>query len=136
MVALQGLGLDGASLAVWPLDMKPYTLDALSAAPYVEYALPMEPGKNHIEVRCLPSFPINTDYDLRVALSIAGGSPTLHSLKTVAMKGKWHTTVVQGFSEAATDFECSRKQTVRLRVSLMDPGVVVSAIRITPSAGN
>jgi len=136
VVALPGLGLDGSSLAVWPLDMKAYTLDALSAAPYVEYALPMEPGKNHIEVRCLPSFPINTDYDLRVALSVDGGSPTLHSLKTVAMKGKWHTTVVQGFSEAATDFTCSHKQTIRLRVSLMDPGVVVSAIRITPSADN
>ena len=128
---IEGLGINQSSLTVWPLNMTAYRSNQVAQAPYVEYEVPVKPGKNHIEVRCLSNFPINTNYDLRVALAIDGGSPTVVSLKTVAMEGKWNTTVAQGYNDAALDYEGTEAKTVTLRVSLLDPGVVVSEIRNT-----
>ena len=47
------------------------------------------------------------------------------------MEGQWHTTVAQGYNDAAIDYESSAERTVTLRVSLLDPGVVISEIRNT-----
>ena len=129
MTRLDGLGTGKASITVWPLDMKAYTSTA--QAPYAEYQVPVKAGKNHIEVRCLPTFPVNTTYDLRVAIAVDGKTPVTSSLKTVAMEGRWNTTVIQGYNEAAVDYESATEKTVTVRVSFMDPGLVVSEIRNT-----
>ena len=130
--AIEGLGLGQASITVWPLDMKAYAANEVADAPYAEYSIPVSAGMNKIEVRCLPTFPINTDYDLRLAATIDGAAPTIHSLKTVAQQGKWNTTVLQGYNDVTLDYESDREKTVTLRISLLDPGVVVSEIRSTP----
>ncbi|MCR4957014.1 MAG: glycosyl hydrolase 115 family protein [Prevotella sp.] len=135
---IEGLGINKSSLTVWPLDMTAYNTSSASAqdeAPFVEYEVPVKKGKNHIEVRCLSNFPINTNYDLRVALTVLDGSaaqsPVITSLKTMAMEGKWHTTVAQGYNDAAIDYVSGQEKTVTLRIALLDPGVVVSEIRNT-----
>ena len=129
MTQLDGLGIGKSSITVWPLDMKAYTSTA--QAPYAEYQVPVKKGKNHFEVRCLPTFPINATYDLRVAVAIDGKTPVISSLKTVAMEGKWNTTVIQGYNESSVDYESAEEKNVTVRVSFMDPGLVVSEIRNT-----
>ena len=129
VTALDGVGVGKASLTVWPLDMKAYA--NVAQAPYAEYQVPVKAGRNHIEVRCLPTFPLNATYDLRVAVAVDGGVPVVTSLKLVATKGKWNTTVVQGYNEAAVDYESQEDRMVSVRVSFMDPGLVVSEIRNT-----
>lgn len=129
MTQLDGLGIGKSSITVWPLDMKAYTSTA--QAPYAEYQVPVKVGRNHIEVRCLPTFPINATYDLRIAVAIDGKTPVISSLKTVAMEGKWNTTVIQGYNESSVDYESAEEKTVTVRVSFMDPGLVVSEIRNT-----
>ena len=129
LTQLDGVGIGEASITVWPLDMKAYTNAA--QAPYAEYQVPVKVGSNHIEVRCLPTFPVNTTYNLRVAIAVDGKNPAISSLKTVAMEGKWNTTVVQGYNEVAVDYESTEEKTITLRVSFMDPGLVVSEIRNT-----
>jgi hypothetical protein len=128
---LEGVGINEASVTVWPLNMTAYRTNQVAQAPYVEYEVPVKVGSNKIEVRFLSNFPINTNYDLRVALAINGGTPAITSLKTVAMEGKWNTTVVQGYNEATVDYESQEAKTITLRVSLLDPGVVVSEVRVT-----
>ncbi|UKK51670.1 glycosyl hydrolase 115 family protein [Prevotella sp. E13-17] len=128
---LEGVGINQASVTVWPLDMKAYEDTQIAEAPYVDYEIPVKVGRNTIEVRCLSNFPINTDYDLRVALSIEGAWTNTQSLRTTAMKGKWHTTVAQGYNDATIDYESQEEKTIKLRISLMDPGVVISEIRNT-----
>ncbi|MBR1787876.1 MAG: glycosyl hydrolase 115 family protein [Bacteroidaceae bacterium] len=129
LLALEGLGRGPAGLTVWPLDMKAYA--NVAQAPYAEYQLPVKAGNNHIEVRCLPTFPLNATYDLRVSVAVDGEVFTVTSLKTVAMEGKWKTTVIQGYNEAAVDYVSKEDRTVCVRVGFMDPGVVVSEIRNT-----
>ena len=127
MKTIAGLGIAEASVTVWPLDMTAYT-DA-AKAPYAEYTIPVSAGTNRIELRCLPTFPINTSYDLRLAVSIDGAAPTVHSLKTVAQQGKWNTAVLQGYNDVAINYQSDKEKTVTLRISFLDPGLVLSEIR-------
>ena len=128
IVTLEGLGISDHSVTVWPLDMTKYTA---SRAPYLEYKVPVYAGENSISVRCLPTFPVNAGYDLRVALSVNSASPKAISLKTVATQGKWNQAVLQGYNDATITHTAKETGDVLLRVALLDPGVVVSDIRVT-----
>ena len=124
---IEGIGISDKGVAVWPLDMTKYVV---ARAPWLEYDVPVKTGVNTIAVRCLPTFPVNTTYDMRVAVSVAGGQAKTISLKTIAQEGKWNTTVLQGFNDATVDYESAEEKTVKVRVSLLDPGIVLSDIRV------
>ena len=130
VVSLTGLGLAGSTATVWPLDLTAYT--SCSQAPYAEYALPVQEGLNVIQVRCLPTFPLNTSYDLRVGISIDGNTPSVLSVKTTAMTTPWDETVVQGYMRAAVHYVSTKDKTVAVRVYFMDPGATVCALASIP----
>lgn len=131
---LHGLGIRGTSASVWPLDMTAYSTP--SSAPYAEYTVPVQEGLNVIQVRCLPTFPINTSYDLRAAISVDGGTPAIISVKTTAMSATWDETVAQGYFPAAVHFRSDKDCDVTVRIHFMDPGLTVSAVASIPfSAG-
>ena len=128
LTTLRGLGISDNAVTVWPLNMTAYTSGRISQAPWAEYDVPVKTGKNSIQVRCLCTFPLNSTYDLRVGVSIDGKQAEVKSLKTTAMEGKWNTTVPQGFNDATIDYTADEDKTVKVRVSFMDPGVVLSEI--------
>ncbi len=128
LTTLRGLGISDNAVTVWPLNMTAYTSGRISQAPWAEYDVPVKAGKNSIQVRCLCTFPLNSTYDLRVGVSIDGKRAEVKSLKTTAMEGKWNTTVPQGFNDATIDYTADEDKTVKVRVSFMDPGVVLSEI--------
>ena len=130
VVSLTGLGLAGSTATVWPLDLTAYT--SCSQAPYAEYSAPVQKGLNVIQVRCLPTFPLNTSYDLRVGISVNGNTPTVLSVKTTAMTTPWDETVVQGYLRAAVHYTSTKDQTVPVRVYFMDPGSTVCALASIP----
>lgn len=129
---VNGLGLDRASITVWPLDMNAYT--DVSKAPFAQYCVDVKPGNNRIHVRMLPTFPINSSYDLRVAVAIDGQRPVVHSIKTVATRGNWNTNVLQGYADVVADYTSVDSRSIDLRVSFMDPGVVMSQIMVESAA--
>ena len=124
---IDGLGISDRGVTIWPLDMTSHTP---ADAPHLDYDIPVKAGRNVIMARFLPTFPINTTYDMRVALAVDGAPSSVQSLKTVAMQGKWHRTVLQGYNDASITYDAPADRTVRLRISLFDPGIVVSDIRI------
>lgn len=128
LTILNGLGISDRAVTVWPLNMTAYTTSRISQAPWAEYDVPVKAGKNSIQVRCLCTFPLNSNYDLRVGVSVDGKQAEVKSLKTTAMEGKWNTTVPQGFNDGTVDYTSDTDKTVKVRVSLMDPGVVLSEI--------
>ena len=130
VVSLTGLGLAGSTATVWPLDLTAYS--SPSQAPYAEYLVPVQEGLNVIQVRCLPTFPLNTSYDLRVGISIDGKTPTVLSVKTTAMTTPWDETVVQGYTRAAVHHISTKNQTVPVRIYFMDPGSTVCALASIP----
>ncbi|MBR5051946.1 MAG: glycosyl hydrolase 115 family protein [Bacteroidaceae bacterium] len=131
---LEGLGIEGTTATVWPLDMQAYT--SANDAPYAEYTLPVQKGLNVIQVRCLPTFPINTSYDLRAGVSVDGKAASVLSIKVSAMTDTWDETVAQGYYPVAVHYTSTEDKTVSVRVSFMDPGLCVSAVASIPfSAG-
>ena len=127
---INGLGVEGSTATVWPLDMKAYT--STSSAPYAEYTVPVKKGLNVIQVRCLPTFPINTSYDLRAGISIDGKAASVISIKVSAMTDTWDETVALGFFPASVHYNSTEDGTVSVRVSFMDPGLCISAVASIP----
>ena len=127
---INGLGVEGSTATVWPLDMKAYT--STSSAPYAEYTVPVKKGLNVIQVRCLPTFPINTSYDLRAGISVDGKAASVISIKVSAMTDTWDETVALGFFPASVHYNSTEDGTVSIRVSFMDPGLCISAVASIP----
>ena len=130
---IEGLGIRGTSATVWPLDTKAYT--AAKQSPYAEYSLPVKKGLNVIQVRCLPTFPLNSSYDLRAGISVDGNAADIVSIKTTAMTSVWDETVAQGYFAAPVHYESSEDKVVSVRVYFMDPGLTVSAVASVPFSG-
>ena len=131
---LHGLGIQGSTATVWPLDMQAYT--NATTAPYAEYTLPVQKGLNVIQVRCLPTFRLNTAYDLRAGISVDGKTATVISIKQTERTESWDETVAQGYIPAAVHYTSTEDKTVNVRVYFMDPGLCVSALASIPfSAG-
>ena len=126
---LKNLGISGTAVTVLPLDMKSY--EGVTDAPYVEYLVPVKAGENRIEARFLPTFPIHDGDSLNVAVSVNGNDPLISSLKTKATEGKWKTTVLQGFNDATVEYEATEDGVVPVRVTMLDPGIVLNEIYVT-----
>ena len=134
VTTLEGLGIRGTTATVWPLDMRAYT--TAGSAPYAEYTVPVRKGLNVIQVRCLPTFPINTTYDLRAGISVDGQTASVISIKVSAMTDTWDETVALGYFPASVHYTSTEDKTVNVRVSFMDPGLCISAVASIPfSAG-
>lgn len=131
---LEGLGIRGTTATVWPLDMQAYP--NVSSAPYAEYTLPVKEGLNVIQVRCLPTFRLNTSYDIRAGISVDGKAATVISVKQTERTEAWDETVAQGYIPAAVHYTSTEDKNVTVRVYFMDPGLCVSALASIPfSAG-
>ena len=131
---LEGLGIRGTTATVWPLDMQAYT--SASSAPYAEYTLPVKEGLNVIQARCLPTFRLNNDYDIRIGISVNGGTAKVISIKQTERTESWDETVALGYIPAGVHYTSTENKTVSVRVSFMDPGLCVSALASIPfSAG-
>ena len=131
---LEGLGIRGTTATVWPLDMTAYS--SANSAPYADYTLPVQKGLNVIQVRCLPTFRLNTDYDIRAGISVEGKTPTVISIKQTERTEAWDETVAQGYIPAAVHYTSTEDKAVSVRVYFMDPGLCVSALASIPfSAG-
>lgn len=119
---IKGLGVTGESVAVY---------DMMEDTPYVEYEIPVKKGDNAITVMCVPSFPLNKDYRLRYAISIAGGKSETKKVDTEVGNEVWSQNVLYGYTRTTTShFQAKEDGKVLVRLSLLDPGLAVQGIKI------
>lgn len=126
-----GLGVADTSVTVLPLNMQTYDASSISSAPYVEYSVPVNKGYNKIKVKCLPTFPVYDGLDLRYAISIQGSTPVFKSIKMEAEASPWKTNVQTGFSYGEHSYVANEDETIKIRLYMADPGVVLSGIDVT-----
>lgn len=133
---LPGLGPDGGSIGIWPMDMRAY--NDPTDAPYAEYSVPVKAGKNSLTLRFVPSFPVNADYDMRYAISIDGGQPKVESirLETVGKGSKlpqpqaaWIESVLRGWNGRQHSYNATADGNVTVRIYFLDPGLLLSSIQ-------
>lgn len=132
VTTIDNLGMEQKAVCVYPMDLTTY--DDASKAPYAEYDVPVKEGVNVIRVRCLPTFPLRDGYDLRYAISINGGEATVQSIKTAAMTTVWEPNVLRGWAGGAHSYVSTADKTVRVRIALMDPGLVLTQLVVEQPA--
>ena len=134
----QGLGVNGVSIGIWPMDMIAY--QDVASAPYVEYSVPVKAGDNKLILRFVPSFPINANYNMRYAISIDGKHPVTESIRLeTSGKGKnlpksqtaWNISVLRGCNSGEQyNYNAIADGNVTVRIYFLDPGLLLSSIHI------
>ena len=130
-LVVDGLGVEAKALTVWPLNMTAYTTSNITTAPYAEYIVPVKKGTNTIDIRCLPTFPLYQDLQLRFAASVGNGTPTFFNIRTEAETGAWDTNVLRGYANGIITYQSTEDKTITIRVYFPDPGLIVSSLIIT-----
>lgn len=135
---LKGLGVTGESLAIESNEALAASGEALAVesgkVPYVEYEIEVKKGENGITVMCVPSFPLNKDYQLRYAISINGGKPETLRVDAEVGSDAWSKNVLLGYTTTTTSrYVAQEDGKVLVRLSLLDPGLAIEGIKIRAS---
>ena len=127
---IKGLGTMGEALTIWPLNMRTYTDADVASAPYADYKVKLKAGSNHIEVRCLPTFPLYEGRSLRYAISVDGGKPKFFSIKNEAETKAWSPGVLQGYVNRFINYMSTTDKEVTVRIYFPDAGLVLTSIEM------
>ena len=119
---LKGLGVTGEAVAV---------LDVKGDTPYIEYEVEVKKGDNEINVMCLPSFPLNKDYQLRYAISINGAKSEIKKVDSEVGSKQWSENVLYGYTRhTKTVWNAKEDGKILVKISMMDPGLAIEGIRV------
>ena len=122
---IAGLGYtDG--VMVQPFDTPSYqqTYDA----PYVDYELDIQEGDKYIEVRTLPTLHVYEGRDARYAVQLGSGKSETFSIHANDFTAEWRWNVLRGYASRCIPVTGTGHQ--RLRIWLLDPGIVLQEILI------
>ena len=129
IVTVPQLGFSDGVL-VQPFDTPSYDISNIEDAPYVEYSLDLEAGDNMVEVRTLPTLHIYEGRDARYAASLDGTVAEVFSIHTDDFSAEWRRNVLHGYSSRKLYVPMPEAGKRTLRISFLDPGIVLQEIRV------
>ncbi len=97
-------------------------------APSIEYELDLLATDSVVEIRTLPTLHVYDGRDARYAVQIGDGAPTVFSIHANDFTAEWRWNVLRGYASRSIPVNCSGRQ--RLRISLLDPGIVLQELLI------
>lgn len=124
---IEGLGYTDGVL-VQPFDTPSYQLDDIKAAPYTEYELDLQADDATIEIRTLPTLHVYDGRDIRYAVQLGDSAPTIFSIHANDFTAEWRWNVLRGYASRSLPITVTGHQ--RLRIYLLDPGIVLQEILI------
>ena len=127
---IEGLGYTDGVL-VQPFDTPSYQLEDIKAAPYTEYELDLQAGDATIEIRTLPTLHVYDGRDIRYAVQLGDSAPTIFSIHANDFTAEWRWNVLCGYASRSLPITVTGHQ--RLRIYLLDPGVVLQEVLIHSS---
>ena len=113
---------------VQPFDTPSYQLENIKAAPYTEYELDLQTGDATIEIRTLPTLHVYDGRDIRYAVQLGDSAPTIFSIHANDFTAEWRWNVLRGYASRSIPVTVNGHQ--RLRIYLLDPGIVLQEILI------
>jgi hypothetical protein len=132
---IQGLGRMNDAMGSFPVTAVPFNPKHLTDAPSLRYDFNSEDsGEVDLYFYCLPNQPINADCQLRFAVSVDGGKPEI--VNAVLKKemdeknAEWQTNVLRAATIPSSRLRISGKGKHTLKVTMIDPGVVIDKIEI------
>ena len=122
---IKGLGYTDGVLAE-PFDSPSYEVGNLAMAPYAAYELSLQQGDKTIEIRTLPTLHAYEGRDARYAVQLGDGEPTVFSIHAQDFTAEWRWNVLRGYASRSIPVDATGRQ--RLRIYLLDPGIVLQEI--------
>lgn len=110
--------------------MQPFNTPSynLHDAPFVEYNIDLQESDSIIEIRTLPTLHIYDGRDARYAVQLGDAEPQVFSIHANDFTAEWRLNVLRGY--ASRQIPVSQTGRQRLRVYLLDPGIVLQEILI------
>ena len=127
---VEGLGYTDGVL-VQPFDTPSYQQENIKAAPYTEYELDLQAGDATIEIRTLPTLHVYDGRDIRYAVQLGDSAPTIFSIHANDFTAEWRWNVLRGYASRTIPVNMTGHQ--RLRIYLLDPGIVLQEVLIHKS---
>ena len=125
-----GLGIESAAMTVFPYESRSLSKSELKQAPSITYALRDVSGTCTVEARFLPTHRINDGMGLRYAVQVDNGPVEIADINRASKSGDWIQNVLNGYSKGRTQHDVSRATDHKLTIYLLDPGMVLSQIRV------
>ena len=122
----QGLGFSDGVL-VLPFDTPSYDVEG---APYVEYDVTLSDEDRTIEVRTLPTLHVYENREARYAIQIGDTAPRIFSIHTSDFSSEWRYNVLHGYSSRSVSIPSGCSGNQKIRIWLLDPGIVLQEILI------
>ena len=129
VTVVQQLGFSDGVL-IQPFNTPSYEISDIEAAPYVEYTLDLSAGDNTIELRTLPTLHVYEGREARYAASIDGSEAEVFSIHTDDFSAEWRRNVLHGYSTRKIHVCMPEEGKHTLRISFLDPGIVLQQIRV------
>ena len=130
MHLISGLGVDGGSLSWNMFNLPSYNEKDIHEAPTASIKLDLPKGKRIIKLLCVPTHAVYEGRSLRTAISIGDNPSDIVDVNTPAGTETWSKNVIRGYSSAKTEFIMNKKETINLKLSLLDPGIAICKIII------
>ncbi|MGD0516833.1 MAG: hypothetical protein ABSA26_04795 [Thermoguttaceae bacterium] len=127
---IKGLGASGASITILPVTNPSISDENAAKAPFAEYEIQLPAGQRTVEVICVPTHRIHDGRGLRYAVSINDESPTIVNVDCRAETPTWEQNVLRGYSIGKSSHKLDKDGIVKIRLSLLDTGLLISQIRI------
>ncbi|MGE4286034.1 MAG: glycosyl hydrolase 115 family protein [Phycisphaerae bacterium] len=125
-----GLGIESSAMTVLPYETRPIEADAIENAPSITYSFEESSTDCRIEARFLPTHHINNDIGLRYAVSVDGDEAQIVNLQADEWTGEWSENVLRGYSAGNTAHKLAGSTMHRVTIYLLDPGIVLSQLRV------
>jgi hypothetical protein len=127
---IPGLGVDGVSLSWTKFNNPSYSEEKAESAPSASIKLKLPKGRHIIELICVPTHAVHEGRALRAEICLGDNFPGIVEVNTPSGTETWSKNVIRGYSSAKTAFVLKEEGKVNLKLSLLDPGLVVSKIFI------
>jgi hypothetical protein len=127
---IEDLGVSGSSITTLPVAAPSISDENAAQAPVAEYEAKLPAGQRTVEVICVPTHRIHAGRGLRYAISLGDESPTIVDVNAAAETSQWAKNVLRGYSVGRSSHTLDSDGTVKIRLAPLDPGLVISQIRI------
>jgi hypothetical protein len=127
---IEDLGVSGSSITMLPITAASISDENAAQAPFAQYEAKLPAGQRTVEVICVPTHRIHAGRGLRYAISLGNEPPTIVSVNAAAETPQWDKNVLRGYSVGSSSHKLDGDETVKIRIAPLDPGLVISQIRI------
>jgi len=130
---IDGLGYSGKSLQAIPLaaitpDTTKSAIEANPTLTYNFFTFNNTPAE--LSVYTLPTFPVNSNFGMRYAISVDNGPLTIVNFKTAGRSNEWKQNVLSNTTSRSVKINSLPAGKHQLKIYMVDPGVILDWVFI------